>query len=246
MAVTIKINPCPDSRYSLAASFVAANSQYLSSSNSIFRVGNENFSFGGWVKFNDVATPSYFMSVWDSDVVPLIDERSIMTRITSGTVRFFLSSDGTAATNVELATTFTPTQNVWCFLVFVYDADADLMKVSMDGATFQTQSNANGAFSSTTADFSINALNTGTAPIYSDTETDQCFFLKGTALTQAQVTTAYNSGNGLDYNGWIAAGLPSPTAYYTMQSGATRFTDVTGNGYDLTNNNNVGIALGKV
>mgnify|MGYP000494069415 CR=1 FL=1 len=71
-----------------------------------------------------------------------------------------------------------------------------------------TSAHSAGVFSSGTADFTIGAEHGGSSNVSNATVDEAAFWKR--ALSAADVTTLYNSGNGLAYANWNGNGLVYP------------------------------------
>jgi hypothetical protein len=214
----------------MAADFVAANNESLSSSAAAFDKGNESFSYGGWVKTDSAGSGAVLGAKYGN-----AGNRSyLLNNNASGSFRAWITSDGST---LVTATSTGHTETNWNFVVFVYDADADLIKISVNAETFITTSHTTGAYASATEDFKLGSR----LGAFYDMSIDNAFFYDK-ALSQAQVNTLYNSGNGTAYED---ADKTSLVSWWSLNEiSGNRVDEVGAN--NLTDNNTVGITLGKV
>lgn len=220
----------------LAAQFTAANNEYLSSNNAVFKVGDEDFSFGGWYYPTvSSATSMGTMGVYNSTG----NNRAFLLVLRNYEFQIVISSNGSSITTTSY-TGVIPVINTWYFAVFVYDSVNNLVRVSVNGNTFHSIAHSGGAYASSTASFNLNNYSS----IYGSCRIDSAFFYKK-ALTQAQVTALYNSGNGVAYENLTADQLTNLTAWWSLNERSGNRADEHG-GYTLTDNNTVTYALGKV
>jgi hypothetical protein len=176
----------------LSADFVSANSGYLSSSSTDFDKGNESFSLGCWVYFDNITNLDCIFSKYQPSQFSYLFYKG-----NDDNLYVIMSSTGSGGTTFNSG--FSVTNNTWYFVVFVHDADNDLIKISVNGADFLTTSHTTGAYSSSTADFMIGQYSsTG----YLDGQIDGAFFFDR-VLELDDVKAMYNAGNGVSYNALI-------------------------------------------
>jgi hypothetical protein len=218
----------------MGADFVSTSSEYLSSASADFDKGNESFSFGCWVKQDTHVVNAGIIGKYNATG----NNRSYMiTTPASGTFRIVMSNDGTSAITLDSAG---HTITEWNFVVGVYDSVNDLQKLSVNGSDFITATNTTGAYISSTADFVLGLQTTA----YLDGQIDGAFFYDK-ALTQDQVTSLYNSGNGKAYANLTADDLTSLVSWWQLNELSGNRSDSHGTN-TLTDNNSVLSALGKI
>lgn len=177
----------------LAADFVSANDESLSSTSTDFNFGDEDFSFGCWVKFDNNGTTQPLIGKWNNGS---LNRSYLLRRGTSNEMVFFISNDGSALNSV---TTGTLTSGTWYFVVGVYDSVNNLIKLSIDGGAFVTDLHTGGAYASSNEALYLALQNNSpsTGRIYADEQIDAPF-IYSKALSLAEVKALYNSGNGID------------------------------------------------
>jgi len=180
-----------------AANFTSANSEYLSiASNDSLNVGGTSFTFVYWVNLKDKAASNYaFVSKYDQS---LTNQLSYYTDFIQSTdrFRFVISPDGTSASQVAVAAnTFgSPTIGVWYFIICEYNVATDIMSISVNNGTADTQSVAD-TFSGTSP-FEIGKA--GNLNRYPNAYVDEVGFWKR-ILTTEEKARLYNAGNGITY-----------------------------------------------
>ena len=232
----------------LSANFVAANSEYLSSSSSDFAFGDESFSIVCWVKFNNSAVRNDVLGKarLQTTVISQMSYALIWDG-SSSAWSFGLSPDGTSASTTFLQLADSISSGVWNMAVISYDHVNDLMKLSSNGSTFATTSQIGGAFSGSTADFKIGNLFFGIER-YLDGAVDLPIVFRGYSLTQDDVTFLYNSGSGRSLTN-IQENDPT---LYSHITNAWTLNEQSGNrnaaigSANLTDNNTVGSTTGKI
>ena len=212
----------------IAADFVAANSEYLSSASIDFDKST-SFSIGGWFYDNGVNFNRF--GKW----LNTGNQRSFHM---NGSL-FYVSRDGTSATTVSVnAGTIAPNQ--WNFLVCVFDYENGLIKVSKNNEAFTTAVQT-GCFDSSTEDFHFGKIN---ASSYYDGKIDSPFFYDK-ALSLAEVTALYNLGNGTSYPNLTTAQKVDLVSWWDLNEESGTRNDAHGTN-NLTENNTVSYSLGKV
>jgi hypothetical protein len=208
---------------------VSASTQSLSSSNSVFKVGNEDFSICGWMKPTATSNDG-FCSIYSTG------QRSFNI-YADGTYRFTMSHDGTTTSSLTSATVVVDT---WAFIVAIYDSVNDEMRLIIDDGTVYTKANSLGAYSGSTEDFRVGVWNS----IYADAAYDGIGFFKK-VLSAAEITALYNSGNGVSYNDLTTSIKTNLVSWWDLNADeGSNETDSHG-GYTLTQNNTPTQVVGK-
>jgi len=180
----------------VAADFVAANSEYLSSASTDFDKTDSDFTFGCWVYFDssEVTTNTRYII----QKLETVGQYSYaLTYIPGGSdnFRMIVSGDGTATTTLN--STFNAPVSNWYFVTCVHDSVNDLIKISVNGNDFETTTFSGGVFLSTD---SLKFGTTLAAPTTNGiTGNIDAPFFYDKALTLAEVKSLYNSDNGVDY-----------------------------------------------
>lgn len=168
-----------------AVDFTGANTQYLRlavDAASEFSVGDSDFSISMWVNFDSIVSAQTILDANSKIVVSLNSSRADFNITGKGSVRFAM--DLTAAT--------------WHLVVCVHDSTNDEIKLSLDGATFQTESISTGGVQTFT-DGHLYLGSSDTPDNYMTGSLDAVNFWKNKALSQTEVTDLYNSGTGKFY-----------------------------------------------
>lgn len=167
-------------KISTAASFVQANSEYLSGTASL---PGGSFSFAAWVQptSGGVAFYPYFEIDASGDACDVFAFQSKWQCRTQG--------------NTILDSGVATSAGVWAFVVFGHDGSTAF--ISVNGGAKSTLSNGALTFAAT-ENFNIGKqLNAGN---YFDGLVDEAA-LWNRELTAAEITELYNSGNGIGYPG---------------------------------------------
>ena len=222
-----------------AADFVSSSSEYLSSVSTAFNKGNESFSFGGWVKFDNAATQSSIIAKWGNLASTL--KKSYLLWNSGGAIEVVLSNDGTT-NNSRVSSAVSISSSVWYFCVFVYDSVNNLLKISVNAETFVTATDSIGPYNPASPyqlDFA--RLESG---FYGNQQQDLSFFYDK-ALSQSEVTALYNSGNAIAYDSLSAAQKTDLVSWWSLsETSGTRYDQVITSANNLTDNNSVGWAAG--
>ena len=174
----------------IAADFVAANSEYLSSSSTDFDFTTQSFTCEGWFRWTTTLDDFAFFNKWNGTG----NQRGFMCyKDATDNLRFRVSTDGTAVTT-DLITSNTYAINTWHYVAFVFDSVNELLKISVNGADFEVLAHSGGIFNSSD-DFIIGFTY---AANYLDGRAD-ALNVSQKAKTLAELKATYNSGNGTSY-----------------------------------------------
>ena len=218
-----------------AADFVSSNSEYLSSVSTAFNKGNESFSFGGWVKFDNVATQQSIIGKWGNGT----SRKSYLLWNSGGSISAILSNDG-GDNSSTVSTAVSISSSVWYFCVVVYDSVNNLFKISVNAETFVTATDSIGPYNPDSPyqlDFA--RLEGG---YYGNQQQDLAFFYDK-ALSQSEVTALYNSGNATAYSSLSAAQKTNLVSWWSLSETSGIRYDQHGTN-NLTDNGSVGWAAG--
>ena len=217
-----------------AADFNGSN-QYLSSASTELKKGNTSFSFGEWVNASNVVSRGLIGNLQGSG-----SNRGYGIRLESGLPKIYISTSNFDSGNYAVAVSSTTLSiNTWYFIAGVYDADADLLKIKVNGGAFNTTSWANGS-NPNAGDFHLGALDSSLW--FLDGKLDLAFFYDK-ALTEAELNALYNSGNATAYSSLSAAQKTDLVSWWSLsETSGTRYDQHGTN--NLTDNNSVGWAAG--
>ena len=205
-----------------AADFDGTN-QYLSSASTELKKGNTSFSFGEWVNASNVSSRGLIGNLQGSG-----SNRGYGIRLESGVPKIYISTSDFSAGNYAVAVSSTTISiNTWYFIAGVYDADADLLKIKVNGGAFNTTSWANGSNLSA-GDFHLGALDSSFW--FLDGKLDLAFFYDK-ALTEAELNALYNSGNATAYSSLSAAQKTDLVSWWSL-------SETSGTRYDQNGANN--------
>ena len=227
---------------SLAASFNAANSEYLSKSSSTVDTGGQSYALALWVYINALGTQEFFVAKYSGLSV---GEFAIGKSATNRLVWRLVGNS-----NFYDHTPTSPTFNAgWNFLVCSYDNSTKVMSASLDNGTFFSRA----AFSDSPRSNPSAVLTLGaqtTTTNFLTGRLDGVGIWVGRTLSQSDVSSLYNSGVGRKYAGLPAGLLTNLVSYYDLDefsdgSGAVQRNDSHGSNH-LTDNNTVPSADGIV
>ncbi len=172
--------------------------QYLNSASTDFDMGDESFSFGGWMLCKDVSASQQTFGRQDGGI---LDDRAYLINFNVGTTSWnaFISSDGTAANQTQVTGDTTTVVDTWYFVVAVYDHTNDVWKISINGGKFVVASHVGGSYSGSVADLVIGANNINGTPSYGAVSTDELFF-STRAMPLEDIITMYNGGSGVSHS----------------------------------------------
>jgi len=180
-----------------AATFVAANSEYLNNAggaNFALGTGGESFSISLWARFPD-ATPATSM-----DLIGVFDNgsnnRNYLCRLgTNGKIDFFISDNGTNAVSVE--DTNVLSDNTWYHILCTYEASTAI-KIYIDAGT--PTSNTTGIYASLSGPAAtpcrIGARSTSTPSNFMGGDIDEISIWEDRLLVASDATWLYKLGDG--------------------------------------------------
>ena len=224
----------------------------VGSSASDFSPGSNSFSFSFWVKLSAIAGGGYEGLLAKSVVGPSNVEWMVY-RDSDNKLRFSVSSNGSTLSTVTWASALST--GTWYFVAGEWDGTN--IKLSLNGATFQTTSFA-GPIHSNTQPLDIGLIGGSGNPL--DGNIDEVGIWMGRALTQTEVGQLYNGGAGLPFGSFGNGGTPTPTptptpsglrtnlyAYYKMDEASGSALDATAGGRNLANYGNpITSSTGKI
>ena len=168
-----------------------------------FSPGNNSFSFSFWVKLSPTAGGDYEGLLAKSAVGPSNVEWMVY-RHGDNKLRFSVSSNGSTLSTVTWASALST--GTWYFVAGEWDGTN--IKLSLNGATFQTTS-FSGPINSNTQPFDVGLISGSGNPL--DGNIDEVGIWMGRALTQTEVGQLYNGGAGLPFSSFGNGGTPTPT-----------------------------------
>ena len=171
----------------IAADFVSANSEYLSSASTDFQPTDSDFSFTTWVNFDSLT--GSFMGIGGAS-----GELCYILYSNATAIESRISINGTAWV-VAQDTSTTIAINTWYLAAFVYDSVNDLVKVSVNGNNFNVAAASGGVGGTYTNDFSLGS--NGATSFINGSLDGANYFSK--ALSLAEINALYNLGNGTSY-----------------------------------------------
>lgn len=161
-----------------AAQFNAASSRYLSAADAAWcSFGNESFTVAGWIYLDSAG----------AEAAVLGKNTEWRCTVTTGRrPRLVLPS-------TSLSYSAALSLSTWYFVVWQYDAAADLIRIGVNNGTPETAADSTGATDGT------NELRVGRqGSAYFDGRIDALGIWRR-VLSAAEITQLYNSGNGLEY-----------------------------------------------
>lgn len=218
-----------------ASQFTVANSEFLSiADNASLSFGDEDFSIAGWVYMDSSSGYRMPFGKWDWQN----NKREYGIYDVNGTRKFgfFVDNTGSSQTNVTSATAVS--LSTWAFVVGVHDSVNNLLKISINGAAFETTAYSSGC-NNNTSPFLIGASGTIASPqeLFDGRICKVGVWRK--AISLSEVTSLYNSGNGLAHCQLSGSLLTSLEAYWNLSESSGTRADSSGNGNNLNDNNTV-------
>lgn len=191
---TVTSNP---GKIATAAQFTAANSEYLSVTDSAtMSSGDIDFTWAGWFYLDSLGAQR---SVFGKSDNATVDEYRLLILATN-VPTWYVNNTG-----VQASTFGACSASTWYFFVGQYDATNNLVKVSINNGAFNTTALAAGA--DTAHPFNIGA-NNGASP-FMNGRVDELGFWKR-LLTADEITRLYNDGDGFAYP------FKNPSSFFLM------------------------------
>ena len=175
-----------------AASFVIANSEYLSrASNSTLQLGDIDWTIQAWV-YVPSSSPNQAIVAKDDDAASSRDYT-----LDSQSSRFRIYFDGGGAgKDAQTSTNFNI--NTWYHIVAQHDATANTLTIRQNNGTPVSTSTSGPITNVSSSEFRIGAREYSGAEIYSGARIDEVAIWKR-KLTSDEITELYNSGSGKTY-----------------------------------------------
>lgn len=181
-----------------AASFIIANSEYLSRASSAdHNMGDIDFTIALWVLLNSVSVGNEILSKWDTGG----NQRSyvIAFDVANSVLICNISSAGAApAANLAASSFGLPPIDQWNFMVVWYNKTTDLLNIQINNGVIDSATKTGGAFAST-APFQIGAVNLGGVPSNFLGGRIDAVGLWKRELTATERAELYNNGAGRQY-----------------------------------------------
>lgn len=171
-----------------AASFIKANTEYLSAADS---TDLSTFASAAcWLRLRTFVTSTTIMGQWTT----LGSQASWRTYLnaSTGKFEFDVSDDGVTTTSQQATAFGTPVTNVLMFVYVAYDSTNNTISISVNDGTVNSQAYALGLHDST-GEFRFG--NSGSGSTLFDGEIDEAA-LYNRVLTTNEVTRLYNLGVG--------------------------------------------------
>ena len=223
-----------------AAKFTNANSEYLSAaSNSSLQHGDIDFTWAGWVKFDNFSN-SFTLVAKDSSVLNREFQLAYTTTTTGIYAQVFTA--GNVGTLASLGTGTLGT-GVWGFLVSQYDAAANLLSLQMNrtGGASVSVSNLQAVGA---AEFRLGGNPYSGGVNYLDGAMQNWGFWKR-KLTVAELDALYNNGAGMTYADLSVPMKVSLISWWVLSEASGPRADSHG-GNTLADNNTVTATPGQV
>lgn len=168
------------------------NVQYLSiADNTDLSTGDIDFTLACWCYIDNLST-RVMMAKWNDDV----NQREYFLATVSSRFNLYVSSNGSAQTNIAANTLGVPATATWYFVVAWHDSVANTLNICVNNGAVDSTSYSSGVFDST-AGFKIGANRASAVNLW-DGRIDEAAMWKR-VLTGAEITDLYNAGSGRDY-----------------------------------------------
>jgi len=217
-----------------AAQFTAANSEYLSSADSAFTFGDEDFAMAGWFYLDSTSDVRVNIGVWGDNNANF----SYLFSVNTTPRATFKISNGSGFFTVTESAFGDLATDTWHFFYIDHDSAGNKIHVSINNNTIAELTGINGANSGSNADFRIGF--SGADAGFNDFHDGRVDSLGiySQRLDAAVVTSLFNSGNGKIFGDLSAAEKTGLVEWYDLfEASGTR----SGSHADktLTDNNTV-------
>jgi len=196
--------------------FELGDTEYFTvASNSSLQMGDIDFTIECWASFES-------LSAANQDCLGKAGQTTLEYVVGYGNsanrLRFFVLdfATGTVATTVTANNFGAPSTGTWYQIVCQHDAAANQISIRVNDGTPNTASHSSGVYSGSNA-LLLGARGTTTPSIHFDGLLSKVRIWKR-LLTSGEITSLYNSGNGLDYSSF---GGSTFTASAAVTTGAT-------------------------
>jgi hypothetical protein len=159
-------------------------------------MGDIDFTLTAWVNLE--SKPANEMDIVSKfETVGNLREYRIEWQNSNDRFLFIVSNDGTASVTATASTFGAPSLATWCFIVAKHDSVNNIIGISVNNGAFNTTAHTTGVNDSTSP-FHLGALGRATPTFYFDGLIDEVGVWKK-VLSAGEITSLYNSGNGLAY-----------------------------------------------
>jgi len=211
-----------------------SGSDYFSSTNPIFDKSTSPFSFSLWFRLDSTAFSQTLVSKW----LPAGNQKSYLLQYNVGaTMRFLASHNG--STNTIATSGVTIVADTWYFVVGIYYPSTNEIGLTVNNETIVKTTIPSGGVFNSSAEFNVGQFDGGVQMMNGRIDSLSSW---SKAFTQPDSSTLYNSGDGQTYADMSKVSLD---AHYKMNELTGTRIDLVG-GFNLTDNNSVGRAEGKI
>ena len=172
--------------------------------NASLSFGNEDLSFGCWVKLESKNTPMGIMNKWFFSTNER--EYSLSYSSASDRVQFTLSDNGTNVATVSANNFGAISVATWYFIVGVHNSADNTIKIYVNAGTPDSTAHSTGC-NNNVSDFEIGIFQGVTQPF--DGLIDEAFVYRK-ALSVEEISWLYNGGAGRAYSELSLVVIPSP------------------------------------
>lgn len=176
-----------------AAAFHVAGDTFLFRADTSFDAGAEvKFGFTGWInRFSSGMYEQHVLGVWNG-----IGGREYQLILTGNKLRFDVSAAGTTTSASATSVADIPA-GVWTFFAVWHDPVANTINLKVNANATVTTAHSAGVFAGASGAFTMSINETLSALL--DAKIDSLSFWKTAFPSEAELSTLYHSGMGLDY-----------------------------------------------
>jgi hypothetical protein len=191
-----------------AGDFESSSSQYLSRADeALLSTGNVSWTEAVWVKMETKSGNSNnYISSKGTGIGDAIERALIYRNAAPGFEDRFRIYIADFAVGVAANTFGSPSEDVWYYLQAQHDAAGDKLRIRVNDGAWDEVSTSGTAPTDSAAPFTIGAYNdNGTPILFFDGMLNQ-YSLWKRLLTDEELDSIYNEGDGLAFSAWDAAG----------------------------------------
>ena len=173
--------------------------------NADISIGDTDFTLWAWVNIESMSADRGIIGKWNEG-----DGNEYLLYL-DATNRFYFFLNNGSNNNVQASTFGAPSTATWYLVVATYTASSDTMTIAVGAGGTMGSRDSTGSVSGGPRN-GANPLTIGRfgGGAWWDGLIAECGVLKGYALSTAEESELYDSGNGIPYSSWAAAPAGQP------------------------------------